>query len=80
MTLIEPVPIDDDYCDGLALLEHAGPNVRLVIFARQTIYETGESANALKRKLVMPRAALHALHDQVGRFLRQSPHGLRLVR
>ena len=61
LSLIEPVPIDDDLCTGLATIEPVGLGVRLVFFAEQTLYESNTSAAVIKRKIVLPTDALEEL-------------------
>lgn len=84
--LIEPVPIDDDLCTGLALIEDLGFGARFVLIAEQTVYEAGEPALVIKRKIVLPDAAivsgltlaLQWVAARTGRFARDT--FLRLVR
>lgn len=59
LKLIEPVPVDDDLCTGLALIENVGGmGARFVLYAEQTLYETGDTVCAVKRKIVVPYAAI----------------------
>jgi hypothetical protein len=59
LKLIEPVPIDDDLCTGLALIEDvSGLGARFVLYAEQTLYESGDTVCAVKRKIVVPYAAI----------------------
>lgn len=69
LRLIEPVPIDDDLCAGLALIEDVGVGFRLVYYSRQTCYETGESMNVIKRKLVIPYDELDVANKTVRGFI-----------
>lgn len=54
LSLIEPVPIDDDLCSGLAQIEDVGLGARFVFFARQTSYEAAAQVLVVKRKIVLP--------------------------
>jgi hypothetical protein len=57
--LIEPVPIEDELCTGLALIEDLGFGARFVFFAEQTVYESGGAVvNVIKRKIVVPVDAI----------------------
>lgn len=56
--LIEPVPIEDDLCTGLAFVEDVELGARFVLFARQTCYETASSVLVVKRKIVLPFPAI----------------------
>jgi len=59
LNLIEPVPIDDDLCTGIAAVEDLGFGSRLVFYAEQTCYEAGgQRVNVVKRKIVLPAAAV----------------------
>ena len=55
LPLIEPVPIDDELCSGLALIEDvSGIAARFVFYHTQTLYEVGATAFVVKKKLVLP--------------------------
>ncbi|HEX4114169.1 MAG TPA: hypothetical protein VH020_16670 [Stellaceae bacterium] len=54
LPLIEPVPIDDDLCSGLAQIEDVGLGARFVFFARQMSYEAESQVLVVKRKIVLP--------------------------
>ena len=69
LALIEPVPIDDDLCSGLALVEEAGVGARMVFFARQRVYESGGYARVVKAKVVVPVEELPALIEMAARHL-----------
>jgi hypothetical protein len=58
LPLIEPVPIDDDLCTGIARVEDLGFAARLVLYTDQTSYETGQTVHVVKRKIVLPPSAL----------------------
>jgi hypothetical protein len=58
LRLTEPVPIDDDLCTGLALVEDVGIGLRFVVYATQTCYEDGSSVSVVKRKIVIPVEAV----------------------
>lgn len=67
--LIEPVPIDDDLCTRLALIEDLGHAARLVFVAEQTSYEAGAKVCVIKRKLVLPYWELRPASDEALRFM-----------
>jgi hypothetical protein len=69
LTLIEPVPVDDDLCTGLAMIEDLGFGARFVCYHRETIYETGESICVVKRKIVLPMEAIVPGVEMTLRFL-----------
>lgn len=56
--LTEPVPIEDDLCTGLALIEDVELGARFVLFAKQTCYESGSTVLVVKRKIVLPLPAI----------------------
>lgn len=53
LSLIEPVPVEDDYVTALATVEDCGPLARLVFYVRTTCYETREPVCVVRRKLVL---------------------------
>jgi hypothetical protein len=63
LQLIEPVPIDDDLCSGVALIEDTGVGARLVFYAEQTNYESNTEACVIKRKIVVPIEAFAPLFE-----------------
>jgi hypothetical protein len=56
--LVEPVPIEDDLCSELALIEDLGFGARFVLVSHQNVYETGEKVSVIKRKIVLPTYAI----------------------
>jgi hypothetical protein len=81
--LIEPVPIEDELCTGLALIEDLGFGARFVLFAEQTSYESGGAVvNVVKRKIVVPIEAIGPGIALVFAFLarRAGAAGQRLLR
>jgi len=59
LSLIEPVPIEDELCSGLALIEDvAGVAARFVLYHAQTLYEVGTTVFVVKKKIVMPYGAI----------------------
>lgn len=58
LQLVEPIPIEDDLCTGLGLIEDLDCCARFVLFARQTMYETGEVIYVVKRKIILPYEAI----------------------
>jgi hypothetical protein len=75
--LIEPVPIEDELCTGLAIIEEVdGVGGRLVFYAKQTCYESGEPVLAVKRKIVLTTAAIGQAAEALAAFTgRQTPRG-----
>ena len=59
LPLVEPVPIDDELCSGLALIEDvAGVAARFVLYHTQTLYEVGATVFVVKKKIILPYAAI----------------------
>jgi len=59
LPLVEPVPIDDELCSGLALIEDvAGIAARFVFYNAQTLYEAGATVFVVKNKIVLPYGAI----------------------
>jgi len=59
LPLVEPVPIEDELCSGLALIEDvAGVAARFVLYHTQTLYEVGATVFVVKKKIVMPYTAI----------------------
>jgi hypothetical protein len=56
--LIEPVPIEDDLCTGLACIEDVEFGGRFVLYAKQTCYESSSTVLVVKRKIVLPFSAI----------------------
>jgi hypothetical protein len=54
LRLFEPVPVEDDLCTSLALIEDLGFGARFVLTTRQTLYETNDALIVVKRKIVLP--------------------------
>jgi hypothetical protein len=69
LQLTEPVPIDDDLCTGLALIEDIELGARFVIYAEQTCYETGEPMQVVKAKIVLPFSAIRPAVEMTLAFL-----------
>jgi hypothetical protein len=67
--LIEPVPIEDDLCTGLALIEDVGFGGRFVLYARQTCYESASTVLVVKRKIVLPLSAILPGIEMATRFI-----------
>ena len=83
LRLTEPVPISDDLCAGLALIEDLGFGARFVLYANETCYEAGSPVFVVKRKIVLPMAAIEPGLDMTLAWLRTARiagQGLRLVR
>jgi hypothetical protein len=59
LPLVEPVPIEDELCSGLALIEDvAGIAARFVLYHTQTLYEVGTTVFVVKKKIILPYAAI----------------------
>jgi len=59
LPLIEPVPIEDELCSGLALIEDvSGIAARFVFYHAQTLYEAGATVFVVKNKIVLPYGAV----------------------
>jgi hypothetical protein len=56
--LIEPVPVDDDLCTRLALIEDLGFAARFVLVHDQTCYEANSTMCVVRRKIVLPYAEI----------------------
>ncbi len=69
LRLVEPMPVEDDLCSGLALIEDLDMGARFVLYARQTLYETGDTMNVVKRKIVLPTSAIGPGLEMAGRYL-----------
>jgi hypothetical protein len=68
--LIEPVPIVDDFVQGIGLIEWAGPCLRLVLFANQTAVELGNArTRVVVRKLIVPPDVIAPAIKQVTEFM-----------
>jgi hypothetical protein len=61
LPLVEPVPIDDDLCSAIALIEPVWIGARLVFVAEQTCHESGSRVLQIKRKVVLPLEALEQI-------------------
>jgi hypothetical protein len=68
--LIEPIPIVDDFVQGIGLIEWAGPCLRFVLFADQTAVEYGNTrTRVIVRKLIVPPEVVAPAIKQVGDFM-----------
>ena len=67
--LIEPVPIQDDFVQGIAAIEIAGPCARFVLFADQTVMEAGTPARVIVRKIIIPMDAIPGAIKQAADFV-----------
>lgn len=78
--LVEPVPIEDELCSGLARIEDVGGiAARFVLYHVQTLYEVGATACVVKRKIILPYEAIPpSIEMAVGFMARRS--GERLLR
>jgi hypothetical protein len=67
--LLEPVPVEDELCTRLALIEDLGFGARFVLAHNETVYETGQRICVVKRKIVLPYAEIRPGIDLALRFL-----------
>lgn len=67
--LIEPVPVSDDFVQGIGKIEIVGPCARFIFFSEQTIPEIGQSARVIVRKLVVPMDVVPEAIQQTMRFM-----------
>jgi len=81
LPLIEPVPVDDELCSGLAMIEDvSGIAARFVFYHTQTIYEAGASAFVVKKKVVLPYGAIPFGAKMTAEFMaRRTGRLLRIV-
>ncbi len=86
VSLIEPVPIEDVYCSGLARIEDLGSEARFVLYTNQVLYEAGDTeARVVKVKVVLPLSAIKEGVEMTLAFLARKAvtaaghHLLRLV-
>lgn len=57
--LIEPYPIEDEFCCGLARIEDLGGNARFVLYTEQVLYEFGaETVKVVRAKVILPLEAI----------------------
>lgn len=66
--LIEPVPIIDDFVQGIACIEQVGPCARFILFSDQTFLESGVATRVVVRKIIIPIDALPAAIKQAADF------------
>lgn len=71
LPLIEPVPIDDDLCTGLATIEDADVGARFVFYTRQTSFEARAQVLIVRRKIVLPIEAIMPALELAVRFSAQ---------
>lgn len=68
--LVELVPIEDELCSGLALIEDvAGIAARFVLYHTQTLYEAGATVFVVKRKIVLPYEAIPISVEMTANFM-----------
>lgn len=57
--LIEPYPIEDEFCSGLACIEDLDGVARFVLYTDQVRYEDdGQPIRVVRKKIVLPLAAI----------------------
>lgn len=68
--LIEPIPITDEFVQGVAKIEQIGPCARFVLFTDQTMWEAGNiRARVIVKKIIIPIDALPYSIKQATDFL-----------
>lgn len=68
--LTEPVPIDDEFCMGLAAIEDLGSCVRFVLFSEQTCFEAGNlRVCVVRKKIVIPFSAVAPALQMTSAFM-----------
>ncbi len=68
--LTEPVPVVDDFVQGIAKIEQVGPCARFILFSDQTLWEAGIDSRVIVRKIRFQRSAV-ALKSRCGLRLNQ---------
>lgn len=59
VVLIEPWPIEDEFCCGLARIEDLGETARFVLYTERTLYECGnETVQCVRAKVILPLSAI----------------------
>lgn len=57
--LLEPVPVEHEYCSGLLEIEDLGSNACFVLFINQKLYEAGgQQVRLIKKRIVLPLSAI----------------------
>ena len=57
--LIEPIPVHDEFCLGLARIEDLGSEARFVLYTDRVLYEAGDQpARVVCLKVVLPLSAI----------------------
>jgi hypothetical protein len=80
LPLVEPVPIEDELCSGLALIEDvAGVAARFVLYHTQTLYEVGATVFVVKKKIVMPYTAIPYGVKMTAEFMARRARGGRML-
>lgn len=67
--LTEPVPISDDFVQGIAEIEQVGCCVRFVLYSDQRVWEAGSNSRVIVRKIILPIDALPHAIKQATDFL-----------
>lgn len=59
LSLMEPFPIDDEFCCGLACIEDLGQQARFVLYSNQVRYEDGcRPIRVVQKKIILPFDAI----------------------
>lgn len=59
MPLIEPVPVEDEFCCGLACIEELDGAARFVLYTDQVRYEDdGRPIRVVRKKIILPLSAI----------------------
>lgn len=68
--LIEPVPIEDCFCLGIARIEDVGSCARFVLYSEQTCYETGGVPIwVVCRKIILPMDSIRPFAEMALDYL-----------
>jgi hypothetical protein len=79
--LIEPVPVQDDFIQGIARIERVGPCVRFILYAEQTLPELGNAVvKVVVRKIVVPLDAVSISIAQAVEFMSRDMENPKVVR
>lgn len=67
--LVEPVPVADDFVQGIACIEKVGPCARFILFSDQTVVEAGTVSRVIIRKIVVPIDVIPTAIKQASEFM-----------
>lgn len=70
IALIEPYPVMDEFCCGLARIEDLGDAARFVLFSEAVQYEDGNRAvKIVAKKIILPNYAIKPAVELAGRYV-----------